>query len=284
MGCINCCCRRGFDLFGYTEQIAQKKSPRPSTEQREGIPLLVEGFAEEWDFDDPLFTHGNGIANMLETLHERGVGSSFEPLAEEFEKVLLEARSHQYEPVLDSPDLKIAERKDEESGLLVMKVLNIVPGATVHRLCTIIHDVKLREQWEKKHTSSGLSATLVCTNSPDDQTYLLQYPGVLFSKGREFLDRRITYRHPKGHLVVQLSGAGDAECPENNKFIRAVTVFQLDVWYATPEGAARYMCILGDPKGTLPQSVVNYVSKSAPKKWHKALLKAYAEFTKNPDK
>ena len=90
MGCVNYCCPRGFEFFGGSEQTAHKRS---APEQREGIPLLVEGFAEDWNFDDPLFTHGNGIANMLETLHDRGVGSLFEPLAKEFEAVLLEARS-----------------------------------------------------------------------------------------------------------------------------------------------------------------------------------------------
>ena len=28
-----------------------------------------------------------------------------------------------------------------------------------------------------------------------DETYLFQYPGMLMVSGREFLDRRITYRH-----------------------------------------------------------------------------------------
>lgn len=273
MGCLNCCFRHGYF---FNVQIPLEKSP----EQREGIPLLVEGFPEDWDFDEPLFTHGNGIASMLEALQANGVRTLFEPLVNEFDQVLRETKSHEYEPVLDSPDLKIAERRNEESGLLVMKVLNIVPGATVDKLCRLIQDPTLREGWESKHSSSGVTVSVVHVENKEDETHLFQYPGVLFSKGREFLDRRITYRHSSGQLVVTLSGAGVVDCPVNKKYIRGTTMFQLDVWYAIPGGAARYLCILADPKGTLPQSVVNYVSKTGPKKWHKNLLKAYADIAK----
>merc|ERR1712166_102162 len=57
-------------------------------------------------------------------------------------------------------------------------------------------------------------------------------------------------------------------------------IFQVSVVYQVPEGAAHFLLILADPRGSIPSSLVNAQSKSAPKKWHKALLKAYAALDK----
>ena len=47
---------------------------------------------------------------------------------------------------------------------------------------------------------------------------------------------------------------------------RAVAV---SVVYRVPEGAAHFLLILADPRGSIPSALVNSQAKAAPKKWHK---------------
>lgn len=82
-----------------------------------------------------------------------------------------------------------------------------------------------------------------------DEAYLFQYPGIMFVKGREFLDRRIIYRDQPRQLSVVVSGeAKGITHKAHKKFVRAVTVFQIMVVYAVPDGAAVYTLMLADPK------------------------------------
>ena len=71
----------------------------------------------------------------------------------------------------------------------------------------------------------------------------------MFVKGREFLDRRIIYRDEPRQLSVVVSGeAKGITHKAHKKFVRAVTVFQIMVVYAVPDGAAVYTLMLADPK------------------------------------
>jgi hypothetical protein len=111
---------------------------------------------------------------------------------------------------IDTELLSLSTRNDPDRNLLIVRTLNVVPGADVACLFSLTHDTAFRAKWEaqfmsrvKKVLQRLFSATGMLTSvdfqvtrvpSKGDDTWLLQYPGQFVVKGREFLDRRVTHR------------------------------------------------------------------------------------------
>ena len=56
-----------------------------------------------------------------------------------------------YESLADeTEELKIYGRQDEQTELLIIKMIDIIPGADVDELYRLTHDVKVRDDWELK--------------------------------------------------------------------------------------------------------------------------------------
>eukprot|EP00658_Telonema_sp_P-2_P054898 TRINITY_DN4365_c0_g1_i1.p1 TRINITY_DN4365_c0_g1~~TRINITY_DN4365_c0_g1_i1.p1 ORF type:complete len:420 (-),score=97.59 TRINITY_DN4365_c0_g1_i1:130-1389(-) len=231
--------------------------------------------------DHPFHTHELGVGATLRALQQRGDAEQlFRPLQTEFERVLTELDSSAYESILHQEELTVEGCQDETTKFMVIKTVDIVPGANVAELFRICHDTGLRTRWEKKWVGSEKTVhTMTDYDTYEegmDEVFLFQYPGIMFIKGREFLDRRLTHRDARRGLYVVIQGvATNVDKPKTKKYIRAETVFQCTMWYAVPGGAAVFNLILGDPKGNLSTSMVNHQSKVHPVKWHKGLLSAY---------
>lgn len=227
---------------------------------------------------DVLYTHKHGLAAALEGLQQRLGPTYFEPLQTELQAAIREAgMSSQYAAMIDTELLECGVREDSESGLLIVRTVDTVVGASTKQLFNLTHDTALRNKWESELLSRTKKVTKVATAGED--TWLLQYPGSFVVKGREFVDRTVTHSDSSRQQHVWVSGAApDGTVARAKGFVRGETVFQINVVYAVPEGAAHLMILLCNPKGNIPVSLLNSTTKSSAKKWHKALTKAYAKY------
>merc|ERR1712166_761845 len=291
-----CCCCPG-KYQGITDELqeglldAAQVSGQLGTPTTSQPPLVEEGCSAvdvashriNMSSDNPLFAYTCGLAAALEAASERGDAAVFEPLRTEFERAMLELGATGFEEIVNTGELVVSAKTDPETGFLILKTVDMVPNSTVEELFRLTYEVETRAEWEKATKFTDKRCHKIAETVPgEDETYLFQYPGMLFVKGREFLDRRICFRDVARKLYVTISGvATTPDVAVDKKFIRGDTIFQANIVYETPEGAAHALIVLGNPKGSLPKSAVNQQSKLQPAKWHKALVKAYAQFARD---
>jgi len=284
MGCTNSL-PSAFDACGGCCQAYQPGEldedllPEASTPTTTEATNLLEPDLREVTDEHASFTHCHGVIAALEAMKLRGDADIFEPLRAEFERAIVELTEGEFESLVNNRDLKVECKGDPTSGLVIIKSIDLVPGADPEELFWLTHDVERRAAWEKKSKFSTKSCSLLDERvGGTDQTWLFQYPGVFFVKGREFVDRRIISRDPDRKLWVCVMGAGQsAAAKESSSYVRGETCFQVSVVYQTPTGAAHFLIILSDPKGSIPPKLVSQQCKAHPMKWHKVLLKAHAE-------
>jgi len=268
-------CLIASDILDANGAVLIKAAP-PSKPQQLSSPQQSRSAHEEPP--DVLYTHKHGLAAALEGLQQRLGQTYFAPLHTELQAAIREASmSAQYTGMIQTELLECGVREDSESGLLIVRTVDTVVGASAEQLFNLTHDTTLRNKWESEFLSRTKKVTKVATAGED--TWLLQYPGSFVVKGREFVDRRVTHSDSSRQQHVWVSGAApDGTVARAKGFVRGETVFQINVVYAVPEGAAHLMILLCNPKGNIPVSLLNSQTKTSAKKWHKALTKAYTKY------
>eukprot|EP00658_Telonema_sp_P-2_P081558 TRINITY_DN8396_c0_g1_i1.p2 TRINITY_DN8396_c0_g1~~TRINITY_DN8396_c0_g1_i1.p2 ORF type:complete len:230 (-),score=60.52 TRINITY_DN8396_c0_g1_i1:23-712(-) len=178
--------------------------------------------------DHPFYAHEVGLAAALVALDQRGDAAElFRPVAKAFERVLQEALS-EAELVHSEPNMTLSSRVDVETGLTAMQTTNLVPGANVQELFRVCHDSALRTRWENQFMNGDKRVVDYKDFNGyvegTDEIQMFKYPGMMFIKGREFLDRRVTHRDSARHLyVIVHSETTEVKGEKDPKFLRAST-------------------------------------------------------------
>eukprot|EP00658_Telonema_sp_P-2_P054786 TRINITY_DN43577_c0_g1_i2.p2 TRINITY_DN43577_c0_g1~~TRINITY_DN43577_c0_g1_i2.p2 ORF type:complete len:261 (+),score=71.97 TRINITY_DN43577_c0_g1_i2:120-902(+) len=237
------------------DRCSEKQEPRdsPSSCQDAVVP------ANAGELSNPDVYH-LGVPNALRVIkQEQPVAAAMAPLRAEFECVCEEVMRSDYETIVSQPNqLQVQVREDEGTGLLILKTTDIVPGARASELFRILSDVKLRLRWETKFLGWAKQVEDLAETpgyvKGENEVLLYRYPGNVMMKGRELLDRRTTWKDEERQLYLWVHA--EAQGIEHDKTtrkgtVRGRTIYQLNMCYGVPGGAAVYPCILTDPKLSL---------------------------------
>merc|ERR1712166_668079 len=113
---------------------------------------------------DVLYTHKHGLAAALEGLQQRLGQTYFAPLHTELQAATREASmSAQYTGMIQTELLECGVREDSESGLLIVRTVDTVVGASADQLFNLSHDTTLRNKWESEFLSRTKKVTKVAT-------------------------------------------------------------------------------------------------------------------------
>jgi hypothetical protein len=178
---------------------------------------------------DAMFVHEHGVGAALRAVQQQAGAGYFASLQSEWERVLLECTDQNgYDQFVSTLELTVEGKVDVASGLLIIKTLDVVCGATACELARLTQDVQCRVDWEKQmRYCPDKSLELLEVISEQESVVRLVYPGMLFVPAREFIDRRVVYRHDAAQLHVCLCGDANYQVePSSSACVRAQTIFQ----------------------------------------------------------
>jgi hypothetical protein len=179
--------------------------------------------------------------------------------------------------------VKVWDRKSEASSINIVRLVAILSEVEALVLYDVLHDPDYRKEWDDNMIEGTLIEQLDANN--DVGYYSAKSPAALVS-ARDFVNQRSwRVKDDKEYLIMNHSVVHPKK-PVDDKFVRANSIKTGYLVRVNPDGPG---CILTyitqtDPRGWIPSSLMNTVTRTyAPKivdKLNKA-AKAYTAWKQN---
>jgi len=161
----------------------------------------------------------------------------------------------------DEDNIKVWDMKVPNSDINLVKVRTIFKDINALTLYDVFHDADYRREWDENMIDGHEFEQLDPNN--DVGYYSVRCPNPL--SNRDFVNQR-AWRVKGQTYVIKNHSVNYPKCPEKKGFIRARSIHTGYYVLALDEGCQLTYLTQGDPKGSIPAIVSNFVTKKlAPK-------------------
>ncbi|CAD8062515.1 unnamed protein product [Paramecium primaurelia] len=216
--------------------------------------------------------HNQEIQNQLSKYPQHYCQLSIEKF-ELFLKLIHEP-TDKWDLAINTKDAQIYKTLKEGSENVFIKGFGIIKNTTLDLTLKVIHDIKLRKEWDQLLRDFQILKTE--SQDIDILAYYVQPPISLITP-REWVQRRILrYDFPeKGQITLIFYSIDYPQHPINRNRIRAHTEISSMIFEVYEQNNVKIsICSNIDIKGYIPKMIVNKASTNGPVDWFKSLQRA----------
>jgi len=167
-----------------------------------------------------------------------------------------------WEVCYDKENIKVWDQKVPDSDINIVKVRTVFKDIEALTLYDVFHDAEYRREWDE-NMIDGIEFEQLDPNN-DIGYYSVKCPATIAN--RDFVNQR-SWRVKDNSYVIKNHSVNYPKCPPKKDFIRARSI-KTGYFLLALEGGGCQLIYLtqGDPKGSIPSVVSNFVTrKLAPK-------------------
>jgi len=170
-----------------------------------------------------------------------------------------------WKSVHEEGNMKVWDKKSDKSSINIIKIWAHFKNTDPLVLYDVLHDPEYRVTWDD-HMVEGYNIQQIDANN--DVGYY-SAKGMFTVSGRDFCNQR-AWRVKGDEYIIKNHSVIHPKCPEKKGFVRAWSFNTGYLIKKNDEGCTIYYYTQTDPKGWIPSSVVNTVTKKfAPKNIYK---------------
>jgi len=163
--------------------------------------------------------------------------------------------------IVNEADIKVWDQKSDKSSINIVRIWAHFKSIDPLILYDVLHDPEYRATWDD-HMVEGYNIQQIDVNN--DVGYY-SAKGMLAISGRDFCNQR-AWRVKGDEYVIKNHSVKHPKCPEKKGFVRAWSFMTGYLVRKHDTGCTLVYYTQTDPKGWIPSSVVNTVTKKfAPK-------------------
>ena len=234
------------------------------------IQIALDKYIESADNQSDKQLPPDSLNQNMELLH--GIG--YTPLDRLLELDALDIKD--WLAVHDSEYIRVFKRKEEDSPVVLIKVLATLDSIPPEKVFRLIYDLDIRREWDSVLSSMRTFDRL---SEEIDHMYSV-YKAPIGISNRDFCQRRTKAKNYKGvPYLIHLESVVNAECPQVKGIVRAHTTISGYIIRPGLKGTqSTEMTIFSqtDIKGKIPKTIINMAAAKAPASWCKN-FKAHAE-------
>jgi hypothetical protein len=175
----------------------------------------------------------------------------------------------------DEDGIKVWDQKVANSDINIVKVRTVFKDVPALTLYDVFHDADYRREWDENMIDGHEFESLDANN--DVGYYSVKCPAPLTN--RDFVNQR-SWRVKGDTYVIYNHSVNYPKCPEKKGLIRARSIRTGYYVLALPDGGCQLNYLTqGDPKGSIPSLVSNFVTKKLAPKIVQKIEKASKGYT-----
>jgi hypothetical protein len=170
--------------------------------------------------------------------------------------------------------LRVFKKSVQGVPQLIVKCFTTFDGFTKEEICDALWNVECRREWDKV-----CQEFKIVENIKEDDTeiiYMAIQPPLNIISPRDFVQKRKILKNfpTDDSIMIHFNSVEHSSCPVNNKYIRAETIisgYHIKTISIDPLKTSFSAIVHNDPKGLIPNWILDFIAPKFPKEWIKNL-------------
>lgn len=170
------------------------------------------------------------------------------------------AASYQWNKVKEKNGISVYTIKVENSDILKVKTQTVI-AAHINHIQAILDDIDHRPNWIPYLEQSLILNSISATETIEYSLFSAPWP----ASDRDFVYRKKLLHRDEGKIIFSMISESSELMPENNNLVRADLMESIYTLTSINENSTQVELIFyADPKGWLPDWIINIIQKILP--------------------